>query len=180
MTRLSTALSEKPRRSLRISDDRIKGPSVPPWVVSVHQIAPADRRVWSHTAVVFATAYATLISLVHYVQLTLVAPRLARDQMAGIEVFRFVPFDSFLYAVAILGYTFMSVATFFAAKAFTGPGLPRLARWFLTANGMLIPFLALQMYVHSLIWVAALWAVTFPASTWVLARLFHHYHGRTE
>jgi hypothetical protein len=142
-------------------------------MVSVHQISPPDRTVWSHTAVAFATAYATLISLVYFVQLTLVAPRLARDQMAGIEVFRFVPFDSFLYAVDILGYTFMSVATLFAAKVFTGPGLPRLARWFLTANGLLIPFLALQMYVHSLIWVAALWAITFPASTWVLARLFH-------
>lgn len=142
-------------------------------MVSVHQIAPADRKVWSHSAVVFATAYATLISLVYFVQLTLVAPRLARGQMEAIEVFRFVPFDSFLYAVDILGYSFMSVATLFAAKVFTGPGLPRVARWFLTANGMLIPFLALQMYVHSLIWVAALWAVTFPASTWVLARLFH-------
>jgi hypothetical protein len=36
----------------------------------------------------------------------------------------------------------------------------------------LLPFIALQMYVHPLIWVAALWAVTFPGSTWSLAILF--------
>jgi hypothetical protein len=146
-------------------------------VVSVHQIAPPERKVWSHAAVAFATAYATLISLVYFVQLTLVAPRIARDQMEGIEVLRFVPFDSFLYAVDILGYSFMSVATLLAARVFTGPGLPRVARWFLTANGLLIPFLALQMYFHSLIWFAALWAVTFPASTWVLARMFRREQG---
>jgi hypothetical protein len=141
-------------------------------VVSAHQLAPADRQVWSHAAIAFATAYATLISLVYYVQLTLVAPRLSRGEMEGIEMFRFVPFDSFLYAVDILGYSFMSVATLLLARALPGPGLTRLARWFLTANGLLIPFLAFQMYVHWLIWIASLWAITFPASTWLLARLF--------
>src|SRR3989304_2108933 len=33
-------------------------------------------------------------------------------------------------------------------------------------------FIALQMYVHWLIWIAALWAVTFPGSTWSRAVLF--------
>ena len=141
-------------------------------VVSIHQLASPDRRIWSHAAVAFATAYAVLISIVYFVQLTLVAPRVARGQIEGIEVFLFVPFDSFLYAVDILGYSFMSVATLFAAKVFTGSGLHRVVRLFLTANGLLLPFIALQMYFHPLIWVAALWAVTFPGSTWTLAILF--------
>ncbi len=141
-------------------------------LVSVHQLATDDRKIWSHAAVVFATAYAVLISINYFVQLTLVAPRLARGQVQGIEPFLFVPFDSFLYAVDILGYSFMSVATLLAARVFTGPGLARVARWFLTANGLLLPFIALQMYFHPLIWVAALWAITFPGSTWTLAVVF--------
>jgi hypothetical protein len=141
-------------------------------IVSIHQWAAPDRRIWSHSAVVFANAYAVLISIVYFVQLTLVAPRIARGQVEGIETFLFVPFDSFLYAVDILGYSFMSVATLFAARVFLGGGLQRVARWFLTANGLLLPFIALQMYFHSLIWFAALWAVTFPGSTWTLAILF--------
>lgn len=141
-------------------------------VVCIHQLAGPDRKVWSHAAVVFATAYTVLVSTVYFVQLTLVAPRLARGQIAGIEAWLFVPFDSFLYAVDILGYSFMSVATLCAAPVFTGGGLQRVVRWFLTANGLLLPFIALQMYVHSLIWIAALWAVTFPGSTWALAILF--------
>ena len=140
--------------------------------VSIHQLAHVDRKVWSLAAVAFATAYTVLISTVYYVQLTFVGPHLARGEMEGIAPFVFVPFDSYLYAVDILGYTFMSVSTLFAARVFTGGGLQRVAHWFLTANGLLIPFLALQMYVHPLIWIASLWAVTFPGATWTLALIF--------
>ncbi|MEK7829756.1 MAG: hypothetical protein AAB401_01645, partial [Acidobacteriota bacterium] len=96
-------------------------------VVSIHQLTPFQKRIWSHAAVAFATVYAVLISLVYFVQLALVVPRMARGQTAGIEAFMFVPFDSFLYAVDILGYSFMSVATLFAARVFTGPGIHRAA-----------------------------------------------------
>jgi hypothetical protein len=141
-------------------------------VVSVHQATMPERRVWSHVAVAFATAYATLISIVYFVQLTWVGPRLMQGQTVGVEPFLFVPFDSFLYAVDILGYSFMSAATLFAAMVFTGRGLERTVRWFLIANGLMLPFIALQMYFHPLIWIAALWAVTFPGSTWSLALFF--------
>jgi hypothetical protein len=149
-------------------------------VVSIHQVAPHDRKIWSHAAVAFATAYAVLISTVYFVQLTLVGPRLARGQSEGIEPFVFVPFDSYLYAVDILGYSFMSVATLFAARVFAGRGLPRTIRWFLTANGLLLPFIALQMYFHPLIWVAALWGVTFPGSTLALAIFFKRTRRRSS
>jgi hypothetical protein len=142
-------------------------------VVSIHQLADHGRKVWSHAAVAFATMYAALISIVYFVQLTFVAPRIVQDRVAGIETFLFVPFDSFLYAVDSLGYSFMSRATLFAARIFTGKGIQRVARFWLTANGLLLPFLALQMYYHPLIWIASLWAITFPASTWSLAVLFH-------
>jgi hypothetical protein len=148
------------------------GPSFLVLTVSIHQLAAPDRRVWSHAAVAFATAYMVLVSTVYFVQLTLITPRLAQGRMEGIEPFLFVPFDSFLYAVDILGYSFMSVATLFASRVFSAWGLQRTVRTFLTANGLLLPFIALQMYVHSLIWVAALWAITFPGSTWSLAMLF--------
>lgn len=141
-------------------------------LASVHEIAPPTRRIWSLVALAFGIAYAVLISMNYFVQLTLVLPRLRSGDTRGIEPFLFVPFDSFLYAVDILGYAFMSVATLFAARVFVGDGLHRAVRWFLTANGLLLPFLVLQMYYHPLIWIAALWAVTFPGSTWMLAVLF--------
>jgi hypothetical protein len=154
------------------------GSSVLVLVVSIHQAAVPERKVWSHIAVQFATAYAVLVSLVYLVQLTWVGPRLARGDVEGVEMFLFAPFDSFLYAVDILGYSFMSVATLFAALVLTGRGLERIARSFLIANGLLLPFIALQMYWHPLIWIAALWAVTFPGATCSLAMLFRR--ARTD
>lgn len=148
-------------------------------MVSVHRWAPPVRKVWSQVGLAFATAYAVLISLVYYVQLTFVVPRVAGGDMEGVEPFLFVPFDSFLYSVDILGYTFMSVATLFAAFAFTGDGIERTVRRFMIANGLLIPFLALQIYVHPLIWIASLWAVTFPGTTISLAVLFRR-EGRAH
>jgi hypothetical protein len=85
--------------------------------VSIHQLSSPDRKILSHAAVAFATAYAVLISINYYVQLTQVAPRLVAGRVEGIEPFLLVPFDSFLYSVDILGYSFMSVATLFAAGA---------------------------------------------------------------
>ena len=148
------------------------GPSFLLLMVSVHHLASPNQKIWSHAAVAFATVYTVFISMNYYVQLTWVGPRLMRGEIQGMEPFLFVPFDSFLYAVDILGYSFMSLATLFAARVFTGGGLERVVRFFLTANGLLIPFLLFQMYVHWLIWFAALWAVTFPGATWSLALLF--------
>ena len=96
------------------------------------------------------------------------------------EQFLFVPFDSFLYAVDIRGYSFMSVATLCAAWVFTGSGIERIARWFLVCNGLLLPFIALQMYWHSLLWFAALWAITFPGATWSVALIFRNARRATE
>ena len=151
-------------------------------IAAIHQLSAPDRKVWSLAAFGFAIIYAALISINYYVQLAWVGPRLADDRIQGMEPFLFVPFDSFLYAVDILGYSFMSLATLFAARVFTGGGQERIVRWFLVANGLVLPFLLFQMYVHALIWIAAIWAVTFPGSTWALAVLFRRMpvHDQTE
>ena len=141
-------------------------------VVSVNQVAASGEKIWSQAAVAFATCYAVMITINYYVQLTLVAPRLAAGRVAGIEPFLFTPFDSFLYSVDILGYSFMSLATLFMAGVFRGSGQERIVRFFLVANGLILPFLALQIYFHWMIWIAALWAITFPGATWSLAVLF--------
>jgi hypothetical protein len=141
-------------------------------MVALDDAAPVDRRVWSRTAVAFATIYAALISINYYVQLAWVAPRLAAGRTAGLEPFLFTPFDSFLYAVDILGYGFMSLATLFGAMVLGRSHQERIVRTFMIANGCILPFLLLQMYWHALIWVATAWAVTFPGTTWSLAIWF--------
>lgn len=68
----------------------------------------------------------------------------------------------------------MSVSTLLAAFALGREGREGRARRWLLLNGMLLPFITLQMYWHPLIWPAALWAVTFPAAMLSLAALFRN------
>lgn len=165
---------------LLLTPSLLLGPSFLVLMVSVHQLAEAAQRVWTQSAVAFATVYTVMISINYYVQLAWVGPRMTRGEIEGMEPFLFVPFDSFLYAVDILGYSFMSASTLIAAAAFRGDGLERVIRWFLIANGLVMPFLLFQMSVHSLIWIAAAWAITFPGSTWALAVLFSRLSVESE
>ncbi|WP_441000124.1 hypothetical protein [Fodinibius sp. SL11] len=148
-------------------------------MVSIHYCASESDKIWSHLGLTFATAYMVLIGIVYFVQLTLVVPRLMSGNTQDIQLLIFTPFDSFLYAVDILGYSFMSVATLFASRVFKGEGLEKKVRWFLTANGVLIPFLVFQMYYHPLIFIASLWAITFPGSTISLIILFKRQKTKT-
>lgn len=141
-------------------------------MISIHYYAPEDQKIWSHMGLIFATIYAVLISIVYYTQLTWVIPHMLQGTEEQLSAFTFKSFDSFLYVVDVLGYSFMSLSTLFAAPVFVGGGLERRIRWFLIANGLLIPFLSLQMYYPSLIYGAALWIITFPTSTILLAMLF--------
>ena len=147
-------------------------PSFALLMVCLHYYAPEDKKVWSHAGIMFATIYAVMVSINYYVQLTLVVPHMMRGEIESIRPFLFTPFDSFVYSVDVLGYSFMSLSTLFAAFVFTGAGLERTARRFMIANGLLIPCIALQIFYHPLIWVAALWAITFPGVTLSLTTLF--------
>lgn len=140
---------------------------------ALHRQAPLERRIWSQTGLTFAIMYATLICMNYFVQLTLVAPALYEGNISdSVRPFLFNVFNSFTYSVDLLGYSFMGLSTLFAAFAFTRPGLERTVRWFMIANGLIVPFIALQTFYHPLIWVASLWAVTLPGSTIALAVLF--------
>lgn len=158
--------------AILLTPSLLLGPSFLLVMVCIHEFAAPARKVWSHAAVAFATVYLVMIAINYYVQLTWVMPRLEAGRTAGMEQFLFVPFDSFLYAVDILGYSFMSLAALFAAMVFGHAGRERTARRFLVATGAVLPFIALQMYWHWFIWIAAAWAIAFPAAMWAVGRVF--------
>ena len=79
---------------------------------------------------------------------------------------------SFIYGLDALGYSFMSLATLFAAPVFVGGRLERWTRWALVANGLLAPRLLLQQNFPLAFDVGALWIITFPISTALLTLLF--------
>ncbi len=157
---------------LLLGPSLLLGPAFVVTMAALHCAAPPGRKVFTLAALGFAGMYATLTGLVYFVQLTFVAPRLAAGATQGIELLLFVPYESFLFAVDLYGYSLMSAATLMAAF-----GLPRLpasglAKGALIANGLLLPFLLFQMALPPLIWLASAWAITFPASAIFLALMF--------
>lgn len=141
-------------------------------MAALHQASHSDKKAISLAALSFAIMYATLVTLVYFVQLTLVGPRMAADDMAEIEFLRFVPYRSFLFAIDLLGYSFMSVSMLFGACALSDTPAARTPRIFMLATGLLLPAIALQMYFPQLIWIAALWGITFPAAALSIAAMF--------
>jgi len=140
-------------------------------MVAIHACASEQRKIWSHSALAFAVIYAVLVSIVYFVELTVVIPRTIRGEADQVALLSF-GFGTFMFAIDILGYAFMSLATLFAAPVFGGQGLERWIRWALLVNGLLAPVIALQILYPPLWNVAAIWVVSFPAATVMLAVWF--------
>ena len=156
---------------LLLTPSLLLGPAFVLLASALHCLAPPARRALSLAALAFAIVYASLTGLVYIVQLTFVAPRLAAGETADIALLLFNPYRSFLFAVDLHGYSLMSLSTLLGAFALPdGRGAPA-ARAAMIANGLLLPFLAFQMLLPGLIWIAAFWALSFPAAMFALARL---------
>lgn len=141
-------------------------------MAALHEAAPQPVRVISLSALGFAIAYAVLTGLVYFVQLTFVAPRIASGASEGIEILLFVPYRSFLFAVDLFGYSLMCLSALFVAFALPQTPATFWARRCFQLTGALFPALALQMYFPWLIWIGAIWAISYPLACIQSYRLF--------
>jgi hypothetical protein len=137
-------------------------------MAAVHVAAPAKWRAFSLGALGVAVMYATMVSIVYVTQLGVVIPHQLRGEGASIAFLACCGQGQFLTGVDLLGYTLMSVATLLAAPVFAD----RSARWWMAANGLLAPFLIAQLAWPALIYVGALWLITFPVAMAMVALAF--------
>lgn len=105
-------------------------------MVCIATTASARVRVWGHLGVAFASIYAVMVTMTYYLQLAVV-PR--ADESFSAEVVTLLTFapGAPLFAVDMLGYGFMTLATLSAAPAFEGPGLNAWIRGWFVAHGVL-------------------------------------------
>ncbi len=132
-------------------------------MAAVHAAAPSERRVFSLAALSLAIMYGTLVSIVYVVQLGSIIPHDLRRESAAVAAFACCNTGQPLTAVDLLGYTLMSLSTLVAVPVFHSAS----ARLWLFLNGILAPVLILQLAWPKLIYIGALWLITFP-----LAMLF--------
>jgi hypothetical protein len=145
--------------------------------VAIHNYASNKDKFWSQASIAFACLYAVFVSIVYFVVMTVVVPHQLAGTTSEIQVIVYER-NSFLYAINVLGYGYMSFSTLFAAPVFSGDGLARYARLFLLVNGILAPFIPLQMVVPFLLYVSALQGITFPVSMILIALVFNQSKNR--
>ncbi|MHA2202923.1 MAG: hypothetical protein ACW991_04480 [Candidatus Hodarchaeales archaeon] len=136
--------------------------------VVVYRYASNKDKFWSIASIAFGCMYAVFVSIVYFVVLTVYIPHQMAGTTAEIQVLIYER-DSFLYAINVLGYGYMSVSTLFLAPIFSGEGLERYTRIFLFVNGILAPFMPLSMVVPFLLYISALQGLTFPLSMVLIA-----------
>lgn len=138
-------------------------------IVCVHYLAPDQKRLWSHTALAFALLYAALASIVYVVWLFVVEPKVISGESEEVAPFLFEP-GSFTQMVDGLAYTYMGIATLFAAPVFsrTRGGVERWVRRLCLVNGALSVLVFLSYVFYSLI-LGIWWSFSFPALAIVLA-----------
>jgi hypothetical protein len=140
-------------------------------LVCVQQRTPLERRIWSSIAVPFGAVYAALCATVYFVELTLVIPHQLSGTIGNLEILVFGT-GTFLYAVDILGYGFMSLAGAFAAPAFNGSRLENWIHWLLLANWFMVVGTLIMMFWPQFAFLNGLWVFTIPVPAIFLAVLF--------
>ncbi|MCU0849715.1 MAG: hypothetical protein MUC80_00370 [Candidatus Thermoplasmatota archaeon] len=141
-------------------------------VVCVHHISSQEKKVWSHIGIVFATLYTSLVSIAYIVALLIVVPNMMVGDYASVAYLDPLNRESFLQPVDALGYGFLSLSFLFAAQIFSGKKLEKWVRISFLAHGLLAPFIVASYLNPDLIYIGALWIITFPLSTMLLAMLF--------
>lgn len=146
-------------------------------MTALHHQVPPERRLWSHLGVSFAVIYTVLVAIVYYVQLTA-----ARAGGPDLLPFIYTPGTVF-FAVDMLGYGFLCLATWGAAPVF-GPS-SWIRRLFLLHGWLAVPTLIFpallpvsagggggggsDLFGHLAL---LLWCAVFAPLAWLTARYF--------
>ena len=104
---------------------------------SIHELAPADKRMLTRLALSFGIMFALLTSMFYFVQLSTVRQSLLHGQPEGLEWFVQANPASVLLAINMLGWTlFLGLASLFISPVFTGGRLEAVIRYAFLVNGI--------------------------------------------
>jgi hypothetical protein len=97
-------------------------------MVCLHVSTSEEKKIWSLLAVVFAIAYATIISVLYYIQAVVVSYNLVNHSTDGLTLWLFArPYPNSLPgALEGIGYLFMCLSLISASRLFSGC---RISKW---------------------------------------------------
>ena len=105
---------------------------------SIHELAPAGRRVLTRLGLTFGSLFTALIGSFYFVQLSTVRLSVVKGQWGGLEqIVQANPYGA-LPALNMLGWTlFFGLSSLFLAPAVSGGRLANAVRWLFVINGVM-------------------------------------------
>jgi hypothetical protein len=148
----------------------------------IHYYASDNKRIWSLIGLVFAVMYGAVLAANYWVLLTLVRESLLGGYTEGLEWFVIGNPHSITNTIEGIGYGFMGLAAIFVSQVFDGDKLDRWFRWLFIVNGVAgiagVILGGLGIIMATMVSLA-LWCVTFPVATAMVAILFKRARGVT-
>jgi len=148
----------------------------------IHYYVPDDKKIWSLLGLVFAVMYGAVLAANYWVLLTLVRESLLSGYTEGLEWFVIGSPHSITNTIEGIGYGFMGLAAIFVSQVFDGNRLGIWLQRLFIVNGAAgiagVILGGLGMIVATMVSLA-LWCVTFPVATAMVAILFKRARGVT-
>jgi hypothetical protein len=141
-------------------------------ILALHYSVPAEKRFWTHGALIFTSLYAVFVTANYIVQLTTVLPAKINGTIRDISILDQTPHSMFWDFDAI-GYIFMGIAMFIAVPAFKKTGIDKYTRLAFLANGLVTPLITVvyfyPVYSERLLILGYPWGITAPFAMLMLA-----------
>jgi hypothetical protein len=141
-------------------------------MLALHYLTPADKRFWSHAALLFTTLYAVFVTANYVVQLATVIPARLAGLADHLGLLEQTPHSMFWDYDAI-GYIAMGLAVLFAIPALGRSGFERWVRLSLIAHVLVTPLITVVYFYPEfsvkLLFLGFPWAVTAPLFMLLLA-----------
>ena len=144
-------------------------------MLALHYTVPADKKFWSHAALLFTVMYAVFVTANYVVQLATVIPKTLNESAEEISILNQTP-HSLFWDFDAIGYICMGLATLFAVPLFNKQGFQKLVKYSFLAHALGTPLIAVVYFYpgfsEKLLLIGIPWAITAPLFMALLAVMF--------
>ena len=144
-------------------------------MLALHHVAPAEKKFWSHAALIFTVMYVVFVTANYVVQLATVIPMTLKGASDEIRILIQTP-HSLFWDFDAIGYIFMGLATLFAVPVFEKQGFQKWVRYLFLIHALVTPLIAFVYFYPNfsdkLLLLGLPWGITAPLSMLLLAIMF--------
>lgn len=144
-------------------------------MLALHCVAPAEKKFWSHAALLFTVMYVIFVTANYVVQLATVIPMTLKGAADEVRILSQTP-HSLFWDFDAIGYVCMGLATLFAVPVFKKQGFQKWVRYCFLVHTLVTPLITFVYFYpnfsNKLLLIGIPWAIIAPLSMLLLALIF--------